>query len=240
MARILAVLMTLLLTILAVYAWIRLDVPIERVRVDGQLAEAERAQVRAAVDGNLSGGMLGADLDGLKAAIEALSWPRFVTVRRVWPSGLQISVEKAMVVARWNHAYLTADGRVVEMPSDLEGLPVLNCATSEPKAALETYLRLNIIAADAGLALAALEENELGEWMLKFPDGVTLMLGSERLSERFERFVIVYRQALQARFDQVARVDARYASGLAVSWVNSVAAADGITTPLGKSSQHGI
>lgn len=241
MARLVVSMIALLVSILAAYAWIRLDVPIERVKVEGRLAEAERVQVRRVVDASLNGGMLGADLDELRIAIEALSWPRFVTVRRVWPAGLQISVEKAMVVARWNQAYLTADGQVVEMPTDQLGLPILNCATSQPKAALETYLRLSIIASDAGLALAMLEENELGEWMLKFPNGVSLMLGSERLSERFERFVVVYRQQLQARFDQVAHVDARYASGVAVRWVpNSLPAADSVAGVQDKRVRYGL
>lgn len=241
MARLVVSMIALLVSILAAYAWIRLDVPIERVKVEGRLAEAERVQVRQVVDASLNGGMLGADLDELRIAIEALSWPRFVTVRRVWPAGLQISVEKAMVVARWNQAYLTADGQVVEMPTDQLGLPILNCATSQPKAALETYLRLSIIASDAGLALAMLEENELGEWMLKFPNGVSLMLGSERLSERFERFVVVYRQQLQARFDQVAHVDARYASGVAVRWVpNSLPAADSVAGVQDKRVRYGL
>lgn len=240
MAKLLAALIALTVALLGAYAWIRLDVPIERVRVEGPLADAERIQVSEVVTANLRGGMLGADLESLRLAIESLSWPRFVTLRRVWPASLSIRVEKAMVVARWNSAYLTADGQVVQMPSGDQSLPILNCALSAPKDALETYLRMSIVAADEGLVLKQLDENELGEWTLTFADGVTLMLGAERLTERFGRFATVYRQELKARFDEVAHLDARYASGLAVRWELGSATGNALAANNPTRDGHGI
>jgi len=48
--------------------------------------------------------------------------------------------------------------------------------------------------------------------------GMTLVLGSEALRERVARFVTVYAGELAARADEVARVDLRYQSGLAVAF----------------------
>jgi cell division septal protein FtsQ len=45
----------------------------------------ERDAVKAAVLQRLDGGLLGVSLDDVVEGVLALSWPREVRVRRVWP-----------------------------------------------------------------------------------------------------------------------------------------------------------
>ena len=189
--------------------------------------------MQGAVRATLDGGLLSADLDALSKGILRLGWPRNVTIRRDWPGALEIKVEKPAVVARWRDAYLASDGGVVRLPTERSGLPRFECALSEPRRAMETYLRMNEIAAGAGLAIEALMESPFGEWtvVVRTPHqlDLTVHLGAESTAERLERFVVVYRQQLADRTGQIEAVDARYDNGVAVRWVQEpelVAATD--------------
>lgn len=218
MARLIAVSSVLLLLVTGVAAWRLLDAPIVSVTVRGDLDSAERLQVEQALKRNLRGGLLSVDLLEIRNALNELSWPRRVSVRRVWPDGLVLSLEKALVVAGWGADYLTIDGEVVQLAAQYNELVHFDCRHTSPKAALELYQRLQRDVSGAELKIAHLQENDLGEWTLTFNNGINLNIGASELDERIQRFVAVYLSELSGRVDQVAAVDARYANGVAVSW----------------------
>ena len=223
MAKFMAALTLVTLAGLALLTYVKLDQPVDRVLVRGQLDAAERQQVQTAVRDSLAGGLLSSDLEALADGILALGWPRSVAIRRDWPGTLAIEVEKPAVVARWRDAYLASDGRVVRLPTEHGGLPSFDCAASDPQRAMEVYHRLNEVSAGAGLRITALAENLLGEWDLTFAtpnrQALTVRLGAESLAERLERFTVVYRQQLAGRAAEIESVDARYDNGVAVSWL---------------------
>ena len=223
MSKLVTCLVILSLSGLVLVVYLQLDAPIEQVTVSGRLDEAERQQIREVVGEVIDGGMLSADLHGLKSGILALSWPRSVTIRRAWPGGLGIEVEKPMVVARWQDGFLASDGKVVPLPGSQVDLPRFNCRSAEPRVAMEVFHELSEAGAAHGLAITQLNENELGEWSLKLTeidraDELEVRLGAERVAERFDRFLIVYRQKLKGRDARIGPVDARYDNGVAVSW----------------------
>lgn len=218
MTRIVAVVALLLMMIATAAVWRLLDAPVVEVRVSGELDQAERAQVELAIAESLDGGLLSADLNDIHDALRALSWPRHVSIRRVWPNSLEVSVAKALVVAGWGEDYLTIDGQVVQLASDQRDLVHFDCQLTAPKTALELYQRLQRDVAAAGLQITHLHENGLGEWTLTFSNAIELNIGASDLTDRVTRFVSVYQQQLQHRTQEVVLVDARYANGIAVSW----------------------
>ncbi len=224
MDKILAGMLVLILVVLGTLIYQHLDQPVVRVAVAGQLDDAEREQIRSAVRSHLSGGMLSADVDGLTEGILALSWPRGVTIRRSWPDTLRIEVEKPAVVAGWRDAYLASDGQVVRLPGGRDDLPRFECSLAEPQRAMEVFHRLSLAGLRDGLKVDRLTENALGEWGVELSraDGtgsVSVILGAESVQERFERFLVVYRQLLNDRLTEIGHIDARYDNGVAVSWV---------------------
>ena len=75
--------------------------PVQVVRVSGELSLPERDAVKVAVLQRLDGGLLGLSLDDVVEGVLALSWPREVSVRRVWPGIVDVKVTKDTFVARW-------------------------------------------------------------------------------------------------------------------------------------------
>ncbi len=212
----------LLLSALAAVGWSlwhQLDRPVSAVRVQGALTPAEQRAIREVVSRSLHEGVLSLDVADLTARIHELSWPRAVRVRRIWPDTLEIQVEKESVVAAWGAGgYLTSAGKVVRLADGEVSVPTLSTTLSTPREAMETYQLLQSRVNAAGLYIERLEENALGEWLATFQGGMTLALGNEAVSERLGRFLLAYRRALAPRRDDIAHVDARYDSGLAVRW----------------------
>lgn len=216
--RVGAVLVLVLVASAGTLLWLQLDRPISTVRVAGQLNAEEQAQVRKALRPLLSRGLLSVDLEAMTSVLSGLSWPRDVSVRRIWPDSLEVRLDKALVVAAWNEGYLTMGGDVVQLASAEQGLVSFDCELTHPQAALELYQRLQREVAPAALKIERLRENALGEWTLTFDNALVLTLGDTDLDERLERFVAVYRTELSNRLPEIERVDARYANGIAVSW----------------------
>ena len=194
--------------------------PVQVVRVKGDLSEPERVAVKAAVLQRLDGGLLGVSLDDVVANVIALSWPREVRARRVWPGIVEVLVTKDPIVARGGGGgVLNSGGEVVDSadPSN-RTLPLIRCANANGARAMQIVQMLDQVLSDTPLKIAEIEEDVLGEWKLKFTNGVTVSLGHEELLERVVRFYRVYRNVIENRLDEVDHIDARYRNGVAVSW----------------------
>jgi cell division protein FtsQ len=214
-----SVVFALLVVLGGVLAWVELNREIRSVRVDGELTVAEQLQIRRAVGGSLGAGLLGIDLATVKNDIHRLSWPRRVTVRRRWPAGLDIQVEKDHAVAVWgDEGFLTSDGRVMQFADTPAGLPGFLCARSRPLQAMEVFGLLRKTLEGTELEIATLRESELGEWEVELDTGMRVVLGRHDLVERMRRFRLVHARVLQDALSTVVYVDARYANGIAVRW----------------------
>ena len=194
--------------------------PVQIVRVTGDLTTAERDAVKDAVSKHLEGGLLSVNLDEVVGNVLALSWPRDVRARRVWPSIVEVSVAKDPIVARWGDGFvLNSVGDVVDaagMPDAT--LPLIRCTNANGARAMQIFQMLGQVLSDTQLKIAEVDEDALGEWQVRFTNGATVALGHEELLERVERFSLVYRAVIEDKLDRVEHIDARYRNGIAVSW----------------------
>lgn len=219
MSKLLLVALPVVVLVAAGAAWIALNEPIRSVHVEGRLTNDEQRAIRDVVTQSLERRLLSVDLDRVKQRIHSLSWPREVSLRRVWPATLLIVVEKEALVARWgDEGFLTSDARIVQLAQGRGSLPSFDCRLSTPKVAMEAFHRFQEVLGEHDLVIEVLQENASGEWRITLSNGVTVMLGNQRLLNRIRRFTLVYSQALSDRIENVAYVDARYANGVAVRW----------------------
>src|SRR5690606_1265945 len=69
-----------------------------------------------------------------------------------------------------------------------------------------------------GFSIARLELRARGSWFLTTSQGIELLLGRDQVIEKMRRFTAIYQQALVQESENIARIDLRYANGLAVAW----------------------
>lgn len=204
---------------------VKLDTPVRFVRVVGDLTASEQQQIQDTVTPYVGTGLLTVDLDRVAAAVRSLSWPRQVTVRRLWPPGLELHVAREHAVAAWgDDGYVTGEGRVRQFAEVTSGLPVFVCQLSTPPQAMAVYDALQQSLAGTGMAITELSESSLGEWQVGLDNGVRVLLGRDALVARLHRFSRVYQHALAASAPSVRSVDARYGNGVAVRWRESLVA----------------
>ena len=205
--------------------WRLLDRPVEFVRIDGDLTEIERQEIRNAVFRTVDSAATG--VRDVVAAIEDLGWTRDTRVRRMGGGVIDVSVRREALAARWGNAeYVTAAGEVIGAPgapTREETLPTLSGTVSTSGEIMQAYGKFSARLADLGLTLKDLEETEVGEWQLILENDVEVMLGAEDINGRLERVLAVYADALIHRMEKVDRIDARYGSGVAVRWRDELA-----------------
>ena len=203
-------------------------VDVKTVRLAGDLTHAEGREVQAAVASTLAHPAFSGASDVVRA-VEDLDWVRDVQVRRLWPDILNVTVSRQTLAARWgddDELYLTTGGNVVTLPPEdrdplLSRLPVLKASHASSAEAMRLNTLLDEIARTDNLTLDRLEQDETGTWIATVAGGVEVVLGSTSLGERFRRFLVVHRRALESEIARVARVDARYETGVAVRWLSA-------------------
>lgn len=204
-------------------AWLLINRPLASVVVEGRLSVEERDAVQRVLTPSMQTRLLNLDLALLVDQVESLSWPQMVSVRRVWPDQVVVSVVKQQVVASWNdNRYLTSTGQIVSLVNSPGPLPRLRCAAADPQAALEIFQRLAALATRRGGRLVALTENSVGEWRVTLEPGLGVMLGQAQmpseLTDRLQRFFVVRKQRPDEEGRRLQSADARYANGIALRW----------------------
>lgn len=201
-----------------------LDRPISQVLVEGKLGEVaahNRVELQQQLEAFGEIRFFSADLAAMQQALEALPWVDQARISRIWPGQLKVEVVEQQPIARWGESqWLNSRGQVFrgitsapagEMPS------LLGPDGSEARV-MQQYWNLTRILRPLGYRIARLELRARGSWFVTTSDGLELWLGRDEILEKMRRFTAIYERELKEQIKQVARVDLRYANGLAVAW----------------------
>jgi cell division protein FtsQ len=202
--------------------------PVQRVSFEGPFHRVKPAELRAAVAGAIKGNFFSLDLASVEAAARRVPWVDRVSVRREWPRAIHIQYTEYQLAAHWGeHGWLTADGKVVELPAGgaETGLPHLDGPAGSENAVMSWYRKMSAAVKSVQLHVSSLEETPRRSWVaVMAPPGTAdrggfrVVLGRDRIAQRLERFVHIYPGVLAPRASAIARVDLRYPNGFAVAW----------------------
>jgi len=205
--------------------WLTLDKPVAFISVKGDFKYASRHDVSELVADSLVGGFLSADLDLIRAQLEANAWIESAKVSRQWPDGLVIVVQEEVPIARWNKGgFLNRSGEALKIAdnSRLDSLPQLMGPEGEAKRVMEQYRHAAQILSPVGLKTIEFHLDERNAWRLEVSLGLEVTVGQGDVTEKLQRFVDVYKAVLQGHESEVEGIDARYPNGVAVRWRNTV------------------
>lgn len=183
--------------------------------------EALRNRVRPA----LAPGYFGADLKALRDELEDEPWVRSVSVRRQWPSTLELVVHEQVPVAVWNRSgFLNAEAEFF-VPREIREqpgfLPELNGPDGTEAEMLDAWRNMRRDLAVQELEIEALALSSRRAWTVTLEAGPAVHLGRREHESRFRRFVQVALPALQqtGRLDFAALeyIDMRYTNGFSVA-----------------------
>ena len=202
------------------------DRPIARVSVQGELSYISQQAVQERIAPFIASSFFNVDLTGMRAELESMPWIARAEVRRVWPDQVSIRLEEQLPVARWGSEALLNNQGQAFAPRELthyENLPLLSGPQRAQQQVMQQYQVLSQMLRPMGFSIAALELREHGSWFISTGQGVDILLGRDHLVEKMRRFSAIYDKVLKEQIANIARIDLRYANGLAVAWRTPVA-----------------
>lgn len=194
---------------------------ISDVRIIGSLRWVSPEELKRAIADRLQGGFFRVDIDAVRESALAVPWVRSVSVRRVWPGELHLTVAEDRPIARWADGKLlvTERGTLLAAPDGRAaiGLPVFGGPREAIPGLRDGLREFSSIFDGIGGGIARLERSAAGNWSLRFADGVRLVFRGEH-KEHVRRFAAIYLSALIGRKRFIERIDLRHPNGFAVQW----------------------
>lgn len=204
--------------------------PLHQVVVLSALEQVTPTQVEYASRSSLAGNFFTINLDNVRGAFEKLPWVRKASVRRLWPDGIELTIEEHVAVARWQNS--AGEARLVndhgevfaaalpDRPNGQSALPLFGGPEGSAPQMLERYHEFAEVLAPLGRVPRAVALSPRQAWQLRLDDGLTLELGRDQLNsplhERLQRFVGTYAQARGRIKTTIASIDMRYPNGFAL------------------------
>ncbi len=194
--------------------------PIRSIQLAGSFEYLDQAEIEQALQPFIGQGFFSLDIHQMQRVLHDKSWTDSVSVRRVWPDRLRVTITEKKPVARWDERHLLSDrARVYEADSAAFGhLPLVYSASHRPEWALRQYHALSARFGSVDERVVALHIDSRGALDVELINGLKIKLGRQDVERRIDRLVSIYQQQILPRREQIQRLDLRYSNGFAVSW----------------------
>jgi cell division protein FtsQ len=211
----------LLLLWQALQPW--LQRPLQQIVLQANIPVAQRLLVQAQLDEHISDSFFGANLNQIKAEVEANPWVHNAKVSRIWPNGLMVEAEKQIMMARWSDGgFLNHQGDLVSVDSQYivaaEQLPALSGPSTSAWTMSQLFRQMSWLVGRENLRIVEFKQARRGAIQLQLDNGIVLVLGRQEIIPRLQRLMKIYHTQLTAIAGSVERIDGRYPHGISVAW----------------------
>jgi cell division protein FtsQ len=222
LAWVLAVALVALPVVAMVNGWVGGERwPLRTLRVQGELARVDEAQLRATVLPHATSGFFAVDLDRIQADVVALPWVDQAAVRKHWPDVLEVKLSEHRPFAHWGKDRLLSEkGRLFPAGMDRvpPGLPQLDGPEARVPDVVALYNEARERLANAG-GVRGVALDRRGSWSITLGDGTEVVLGRNDPHARLARFApLLPRLVAQHPGRRLVRADLRYTNGFALVW----------------------
>jgi cell division protein FtsQ len=197
----------------------------ETLVIRGERHQLTAEHLRERVRPTLADGYFGTDLGALQRSLEADPWIASVSVRRQWPSTLELTVHEQRPVAVWNRSGFLNEqaGFFVprEMHSETGPLPELSGPEGTAGEVLAAWRTMQEELTADGLRIDSLALSDRRAWTLELADGPSVRLGRGDRAGRFRRLARVALPAVtrstRVSLENLEYIDMRYTNGFSVA-----------------------
>jgi len=212
--------------------------PLRKLVLTAPPSQVTQAQLEHVARTVIRGNFFTARLEEVRVAFETLPWVRHAGVRRLWPDGLELSLEEHKAVAYWKNAsdsdgdvqLVNRQGEVFAASSDV-AMPEFSGPQGSAAVMLERYETYSKILRPLQATLVRMDLSARGGWRLWLDNDLSIVLDREQerspIKARLESFVAALPHLQNNLGVRIARADLRYPNGFALTPVNHSAAMSG-------------
>lgn len=208
------------------YSLSRMDelLPIRTIQLSGTFENLSQGEIESALQQYIGQGFFSLDIHQLQRVLHQKSWTDSVSVRRVWPDKLRVTITEKKPVARWDERHLLSDSASVYLADTaaFAHLPLVHAASHQPEWALRQFYSLEARFDSVDERLVALRVDSRGALDVELINGLQIKLGRSDIDRKIDRLVNIYLQQILPRREQIQRLDLRYSNGFAVAWKQEV------------------
>lgn len=194
--------------------------PIEKIRLSGQFKQLDTANIEQQLKPFLSVSFFAVDIQRIQLDLQQRPWIEQVSVRRVWPDELSVSITEKQAFARWDNTQLLSNkGKIFKADTkSFSHLPVVNGYAGQSRQLLQRFHSLRQRFNRHGITLSELYEDSKGALNLVLDDQLKVSLGSKNSNEKIDHMLAVYQQQIKNRTQHIRHIDFRYSNGFAIAW----------------------
>ena len=193
--------------------------PIDNVQIEGVFVHLSREDIRQQLMQVLTGDYFTADIEAVRASLLLLPWVQDASIRRQWPSTLQIRIVERRPVAYWSDDSLLSDRGELFTPKQISRdlqIPAITGPEGLQRKVWDFLVTLDTKLSGLGLDVSRLVLDERRSWSMLLSNGVELQLGRNDTERRIQRFVKVFSMQNAPNIDDIKYIDLRYPNGFAM------------------------
>jgi cell division protein FtsQ len=203
----------------SVFAWLnaRGAFAIARVEVVSRPVNIDTGLLEAAIRNDIRGTFFTASPQRIRASLKKLPWIRDVVVERRWPLSLRLHIEEYRAVAYWGDAELLSDRGELFRASAAAPMPRFDGPANASFDALARYRDAKLALAPFGIEIKSVSVSSRGAVVFTLTNGAAIEMGRDQFEQRLARLTSLYAAWSAAEREQIARIDLRYKSAVAIA-----------------------
>ena len=164
-------------------------------------------------------GFLQISLSQLKEEIETVNWVKSASLKRRWPNQVNIYIEEEQIIGRWNNgSIMNSKGNLFTLSQQTlpNGLVEFFGPDGQEEIVFEKYLLFKEELAIRGILIEQMTLDFKGSWSITIRPNITIRFGKENITERFNRFLMIWDESLLDKLTVIEYIDLRYTEGFSV------------------------
>ena len=198
--------------------------PIKTIKLSGSFEYIDQKDVEGILQSYVGEGFFSLDIHEVQKALSDKAWTESVSIRRVWPDRLDITIIEKKPVARWDNGKLISDKAAVFVAntSAFQNLPLVHASNNQAANILRRYYALSRRFDALDETIITLRQDTRGALDIELDDGLIIKVGRDDIDHKISRLITIYKLQIQPRRADIDQLDLRYSNGFAVAWKKEI------------------